>query len=74
MAASHESNIAIQFKVNLVPADQKEEKEYLAQGFLPVYAGPQAAGKSSLARVNIGGQAFNMLLSKTTTWEPSAKE
>jgi len=58
----------IQFDVTLTPADVEDEQSYLAKGYLPVYAGPT----DTLARVHIGGQAFNLLLSKTTTWEPVA--
>lgn len=63
--------LRLQFAVSLTPAGAATEKNYLAQGFLPVYAGP-ARGKKrqELAKIEIGGQAFNLLLSKTTTWEP----
>lgn len=59
-------NVKLQFKVHLTPAEGHDVKKSMSQGMLPVYAG---AGKK-LAKVNVGGQAFNLLLSKTSTWEP----
>jgi hypothetical protein len=66
VAATNVENIKLQFKVHLTPAEGHDVKKSRAKGMLPVFTG---AG-NKLAKVNVGGQAFNLLLSKTTTWEP----
>jgi hypothetical protein len=60
-------NVNISFKLSLTPAAEFDSKS-LSEGMAPVF---DAKGRK-LAKVVVGGQAFNLLLSKTTTWEPAA--
>jgi hypothetical protein len=65
-ASANVQNVKLQFKVHLTPAEGHNLKASINKGLMPVYSG---AG-NKLAKVDVGGQAFNLLLSKTSTWEP----
>jgi hypothetical protein len=58
-------NVGIRFKLSLTPAEGAT-LESLPEGTTHVF---DAKGRKP-AKVVVGGQAFNLLLSKTTTWEP----
>jgi hypothetical protein len=62
-----EKEINIKFKLSLTPADAGFVADRLPEGTTPVF---DSTG-NQLAKVEIGGQAFNLLLSKTSTWEPT---
>lgn len=64
---SASQNVNLSFKVSLTPAADFDAREVEAAGLMPVF---DAKGRKP-AKIIVGGQAFNLLLSKTTTWEPT---